>query len=79
MYISMIISPIIEYKLCKEGKKIYKKLLNLCTDNYQNLSKISLDDNEYELLLKATPLHRRGNFVNRFHMNGKIIERKNNV
>lgn len=75
----MIISPIIDHRLCREGRKIYKKLINLCSEDYKKLTKITLDDNEYELLLKATPLHRRGNYINRFYMNGKVVQRKNHV
>lgn len=67
--------PIIEYKLCKEGKKIYKKLMNLCSNNYKNLTKICLENNEYELLLKAIPFHMRMEYENSFKINGKLIIR----
>lgn len=74
----MISSPIIEHKLCKDGKKIYKKLINLCGENYKNISKIYLDNNEYELLLKSIPFHRRYDYFDRFYLNGKSIERRKN-
>lgn len=70
--------PIIEYRLCKEGKKVYKKLMNLCCTNYQNLTKIYLNNEDYELLLKGIPLHRKQEFSENFVFNGKIIVRQRN-
>lgn len=66
-------APIIEYKLSKESKIIYNKILRM-TDN-KMIKKIELKEDEYNVLLKAIPFHRRDNFLNTMHINGKLIVR----
>lgn len=67
--------PIIEYKLCVEGKKIYKKLLRICDGYYKNIQKINLEKKEYDILLKAIPFHSRDSYKDAFKINGKLIVR----
>lgn len=67
-------TPITEYKLSKEGKILYYEILRMSEN--KTIKKIEINSKDYDNLLKGISFHRRDEYSNTMHINGKIIVRK---
>lgn len=69
-----MMTPIVEHKLCKKGKELFKEIYKLLCNG--SLKKVELYNDEYNLLLKGVPYHRQDDYYNSIPIGTKLILRK---